>query len=139
MPDSPMTSLSSTFDALVLRVKHRTQRSDGRMAHAGDLDLVIIRTDVDDGGAIRGRHVAQAHGGPQRMAVHAGANETDDGIALPNGLVVVQEGFRVRELELHQSLAASGMPLPQQRLAADEAAGFVPFDREAEAGLERGA
>src|ERR1700730_3480265 len=71
-------------------------------------------------------------------AVHAGANETDDGIALPNGLVVVQEGFRVRELELHQSLAASGMPLPQQRLAADEAAGFVPFDREAEAGFERG-
>src|ERR1700722_11984145 len=131
MPDSPMAFLSSTFDSLVLRVIHRTQRRDGRMARAGDLDLVVIRADVTDGGAVRGRHVAQAHGGSQRMAVHAGANETDDRVALPNGLVVVQQGFRVRELELHQSLAASGLPLPQQRLAADEAAGFVPFDREA--------
>src|SRR5580692_11918748 len=99
MPDSPMASLSSAFDSQVLRVVHRTQRSDGRMAHAGDLDLIIIRPDVTDEGAVRGRHVAQAHGGSQRMAVHAGANEPDEGIALPNGLVVVQQGFRVRELE----------------------------------------
>src|ERR1700722_16347577 len=112
MPDSPMTFVSSTFDSLVLRVIHRVQRSDGWMAHAGDLDLIIIHADVADGGAVRGAHVAQAHGGAQRMAIHAGADEADDRIALPNGLVVVQQGFGVLELELHQSLAASGLPLP---------------------------
>src|ERR1700733_15291473 len=71
------------------------------------------------------------------MRIHPGTNEPDDRAALPDGLVVIQHGFGRFEPKLYQPLEAPGLSLPKQRLAADEAPRLVPFDREAEAGLQR--
>ena len=71
------------------------------------------------------------------MRVHGRANVPDQRVALPDRFVVVQQGLRGFELELHQALGAPGRLLAQQRLTADEAAGFVPLDRESEARLQR--
>src|ERR1700683_2723292 len=97
------------------------------MTDARDFDLVVIRAD----GLAGLRHIAEPDGGAERMRIHAGAHEPDNGVAAPDGFVVIQQGLRRLELELHQALTHSGLPLLDERLAPDEAAGLVELDRKA--------
>src|ERR1700736_383891 len=130
MTSPPITCSCSTFDPLALRVIQRTQRGGGRVADPGYFDLVIIRPDAADRGAVRCGHVPQSHGGAQRMSVHSRPDEADDVIPVPDRLIVVEQGFGRFELELHQSLEAPRLLLAHECFAADESARLVPADRE---------
>src|SRR5207245_2388612 len=54
----------------------------------------------------------------------------------PDGFAVIEHTARVIEREGDEAALGAGLFLPQERVAADEAAGLAPRDGEAEARLD---
>ncbi len=82
-------------------------------------------------------HVTEANTSAERMAVCARCDVSHEFAISPDGFVVIQQRPGVLQQELNERSFNATFLLFQQRFAADEAAGFVELDREAEPGLER--
>src|SRR5712671_6136511 len=107
------------------------------MTDTGHFDLGVVGPRRAYGCAARRGYFPYSAGGPERVSVHSRPDEADDGIPVPDRLVVIEQGFGRFELELHQPLEAARLLLPQQRIAADESVRLVPLARETESGFQR--
>jgi hypothetical protein len=71
------------------------------------------------------------------MAIGPGTNESNALVVAPECLAVIEQRLGVVEDEWNQSAPRdSVLLLAKQSVAADESAGLVEFDREAQPGLE---
>src|ERR1700677_860155 len=112
----------SAFDAFILRVVQRTERGDGGVALARDLDLVAGHLERAGARAARGCgarpdgrfNVAQPDRRAERVGEHSRTNVADDRAAAPDRLVVVEERFARAQMKLQEPLGDPYFLLPQQ-------------------------
>jgi hypothetical protein len=108
------------------------------VALARNLDLVIVGADRADHAAVGRIDIAQPARCAERAGVHTRADIAGDACPLPDRFVMIKQGLGRFQQELDEALLEATFLLAEQRVAPDEAAGFVQLDRKAEPGLERG-